>query len=148
MTQSALPRHPIRFTGALFLGLTIYVFAFLPFMPKQIWAEPATLILTVIGFNLGLAFGAVGLLFANRSKWFNLWVRVFIFGGKFVLFLGLALIGGLCWLSLKGHLNLSLADKILGWVILPLYWFSRAFIVLIALIAVRGWVDHFWCRYT
>jgi len=119
----------------------IWVFAFLPFMPKEIWAQPEKLVLTVIGFNIGLAFFGVGFALAIPCKWFNRWMAL-VFIGMALEFLSLGLIYLLCHPSLKGQIDPSQAWRILNWLIPPLYWFSKGLLVLVSVIPTRGWIDY------
>jgi hypothetical protein len=144
--QSPLILHPIRWTGAASLGLMLWVFVFLPFMPKEIWARPMILILTAILYCIGLAFFGVGFTLSIRSKWFILWWRILILG--FILeMLLLGLIWVICAPISDGLVDPNAAFNLIGWIIRPLYWFSCALIAFAALVAARGWVDFFrWRR--
>jgi hypothetical protein len=119
----------------------IWVFAFLPFMPNEIWAQPEILVLTAIGYNIGLAFFGVGFVLAIPSKWFNWWLA-FVLIGMALEFLSLGFILLLCQLSLKGSMDSSHAFRILDRLIRPLYWFSKGLIVLVSVIPIRGWIDY------
>jgi hypothetical protein len=139
--QAPILRRPVRLAVTIFPGLVIFVFAFFPFLPDEVAAKPVIFALFTVGYCAFLAFFGVGFALAIPSKWFNWWMAL-VFIGMALEFLSLGLIYLLCHPSLKGQIDPSQAWRILNWLIPPLYWFSKALLVLVSVIPTRGWIDY------